>query len=109
MRIKLEDIDLGNQRYRWRQNVLEIAGKHPSLRRYLGEKATGFPGQESIHFRLLLAEIVAEAVCAHLLSRNVEASPEDYEDADWDLYYAEYSKYMTKFLPIAHKLQCPQA
>jgi len=106
--IKLEDIDLGNQRYRWRQNVLEIAARHPSLRRYLGDQSRGFPGQEYKHFRLLLAEIVPDAVCALLVRRNVQASPDEFEDADWDLYYALYSKYMTRFLPIAHKLQCPE-
>jgi len=106
--IKLEDIDLGNQRYRWRQNVLDIAARHPSLRRYLGDQAGGFPGQETKHFRLLLAEVVSDAVCALLVRRNVEANYDEFEDADWDLYYAMYSKYMTQFLPIAHRLQCPE-
>jgi len=108
LQIKLEDIDHKNQRYRWRQNLLEIAAKHPSLKRYLGRKEDGFPGQDSKHFRLLLAEIVADAVCAQLLGRNIQDNPEEFEEADWDLYYAEYSKYMTEFLPIAHKLQCPE-
>ena len=107
--IKPEDIDLGNQRYRWGQNVLEIAARHPSLKRYLGDKEHGFPGQEAKHFRLLVAEVVADAVCGLLVSRNVQSNPEDYEDADWETYYAQYSKYMTQFSPIAHKLQCPDA
>lgn len=106
--IRLEDIDLGNQRYRWRQNVLEIAARHPSLRRYLGDSQQGFPGQELKHFRLLVAEVVADAVCALLVRRNVQASPEEFEDADWDAYYALYSKYMTGFLPKAHQLVCPE-
>jgi len=106
--INIEDIDLGNQRYRWRQNALDIAARHPSLRRYLGDPGQGFPGQERKHFRLLVAEIVSDAVCALLVRRNVQANPDEYEDADWDLYYALYSKYMTQFLPIAHKLQCPE-
>lgn len=109
LKIKIEDISLGNQRYRWRQNVLEIAARHPSLSRYLGSKDDGFPGQEHRHFRLLIAEIVADAVCARLVSLNVEANPEEYEDADWDQYYAEYTRQMTRFLPVAHKLQCPDA
>ncbi|MDQ7842088.1 MAG: hypothetical protein RDU83_13870 [bacterium] len=103
--IRLEDIDLTNQRYRWRQNVLEVAARHPSLKRYLGSKDQKFPGQETKHFRVLLAEVVADAVCARLVSRNVQANPEEYEDADWDHYYAQYSKYMTQFLPTAHKSQ----
>jgi hypothetical protein len=108
LKIKLEDIDLANQRSIWRQNVLEIAARHPSLRRYLGDKAVGYPGQESKHFRLLLAEIVSDAVCARMVSREIQECPEDWEEGDWDMYYAAYSKYMTRFLPIAHKLQCPE-
>ena len=46
---------------------------------------------------------------AVFVSDNVKANPEDYEDADWDTYYAQYSKHMTKFLPVAHKLQCPES
>ena len=108
LKIKLEDIDLKHQRSRWRQNVLEIAARHPSLSRYLGSKANDFPGQETKHFRVLVAEIVADAVCYKLLAQNVQANPEDYENADWDQYYADYSRYVSQFLPIAHKLQCPE-
>ena len=68
IKIKVEDLDLGNQRYQWRQNVLELGAKHPSLKRYLGTKSEGFPGQDSQHFRLLIAEIVAEAVCTKLIA-----------------------------------------
>src|SRR6266571_966130 len=108
LKIKLEDIDLKHQRSRWRQNVLEIAARHPSVARYLGLKANGFPGQESRHFRLLVAEIVADAICYKLLAQNIQANREDYEHADWDQYYADYSRYMSQFLPVAHKLQCPE-
>jgi hypothetical protein len=108
LKIKLEDIDLKHQRSRWRQNVLEIAARHPSVARYLGSKASDFSGQESKHFRLLLAEIVADAICYKLLAQNIQANREDYEHADWDQYYADYSRYMSQFLPVAHKLQCPE-
>lgn len=106
--IQLKDIDLKHQRSRWRNNVLEIAARHPSLSRYLGSKAAGFPGQELKHFRILVAEIVADAVCYRLVAQNIRANPEDYENADWDLYYADYTKVFSLFLPIAHKLQCPE-
>ena len=62
IKIKLEDIDLKSQRSRWNGNVLEIAARHPSIRRYLGSKSEEFPGQRHKHFRLLLAEVVADAV-----------------------------------------------
>jgi hypothetical protein len=103
--IKLEDIDLGNQRYRWRHNVLEIAARHPSLRRYLGTKSAGFPGQEKQHFRVLVAEIVADAVCSKIVEKREAMGNYDDEDTDWNFFYAEYSKLTTEFLPMAHSLQ----
>jgi len=103
--IKLEDIDLVNQRYRWRSNVLEIATRHPSLSRYLGSRSSGYPGQEKPHFRVLLAEIVADAVCSKIVMNREASGQYQYEDPDWNYFYAKYSKLMTEFLPMAHSLQ----
>jgi len=103
--IKIEDIDLGDQRYRWRNNVLDIAAKHPSLQRYLGAKSAGFPGQEKHHFKVLVAEIVADAVCSKIVEKREMTGQYDDEDVDWNFYYAEYSKLLTRFLPMAHSLQ----
>ena len=107
IQIRLEDVDHGAMRYHWKKNELEIAARHPSLSRYLGPKAEKFPGQEDRHFRVLLAEIVADAACSQLLRQNIRANPADYENADWDQYYAEFSEYMTEFLPKAHALVLP--
>ncbi len=106
--IKIRDIDLKNQRYQWRSNVLEVAAKHPSLSRYLGDANQDFPGQEDLHFRVLVAEIVSDAVCGEMLRKRVDANPIDWECADWDTYYAEFSQLMTLFLPVAHKIQVPE-
>lgn len=103
--IKLEDIDLVNQRYRWRSNVLEIAARHSSLRRYLGDQSAGFPGQEKQHFRVLLAEIVADAVCSKIVEKREVTGQYEDEYTDWNFFYAEYSKLLTEFLPVAHSLQ----
>jgi hypothetical protein len=108
LEIRLEDIDLNEFRYQWKQNVLEIAAGHPSIKRYLGDASQNYPGQDAKHFRLLIAEIVAEAVCSRIVGRNAETSPETYEKAGWDFLYTEYCRYMTEFLPITHKLQCPE-
>ena len=105
--IKLVDSDFVNQRYRWRSNVLEIASRHPSLRRYLGTSSSGFPGQEKPHFRILLAEIVADAVCSRIIERREATGQYEDEDVDWNFFYAEYSKLLTEFLPSAHSLQLP--
>lgn len=107
LEIRIEDEDMGNVRYRWRQNVLEIAAQHPSLQRYLGSKKDNYPGQDEKHFRLLIAEIVSEAVCSQIVSRNAQLNPEAYGSAGWDVLYAEYCGLMTRFLPITHRLQCP--
>jgi hypothetical protein len=106
--ISLQDIDLANQRYRWRLNVLEIAARHPSLKRYLGRESENFPGQEQRHFRVLLAEIVSDAVCSKIIERREEVGLYDEEDLDWNFFYAEYSKLQTEFLPMAHKLVVPE-
>ncbi len=106
IKIKLEDIKIANQRYRWRQNVLEIAARHPALKQYLGA-APQFKGQDEKHFRVMLAEITADAVCARLVSERVQNNPEEYDGAHWDEYYAEYSKLISQFLPTAQKLQVP--
>jgi len=108
VKIKLEDIDLGTQRHRWRLNVLEIAARHPSLKKYLGRKSENFPGQDRKHFRILLAGIVADAVCGKIIERREMAHVYDEDVRDWSFFYAEYSRLMSEFLPYAHKLVLPE-
>lgn len=106
--IKLEDVDHGALRYHWNKNVLEIGARHPSLNRYLGPKAERYPGQDDLHFRVLLAEVVAEALCARRLEGNIRANPGDFEAMSWDDHYRHFSELMTRFLPKAHALMAPQ-
>ena len=105
--IKLEDVDHGALRYRWNRNVLEIGARHPSLKRYLGPKSEQYPGQDELHFRVLLAEVVAEALCARRLQANIEANPRDFEGMSWDDYYRHFARMMSEFLPKAHGLMAP--
>ena len=105
--IKLEDVDHGALRYRWNRNVLEIGARHPSLKRYLGPKSEQYPGQDQLHFRVLLAEVVAEALCARRLQGNIEANPRDFEGMSWDEYYRHFARMMSEFLPKAHGLMAP--
>ena len=105
--IKLEDVDHGALRYRWNQNVLEIGARHPSLERYLGPKSEQYPGQDELHFQVLLAEVVAEALCARRLQANIESNPRDFEGMAWDDYYRHFARMMSEFLPKAHGLMAP--
>ncbi len=36
-------------------------------------------------------------------------APAEYEEADWDQYYAEFSRYMTRFLPVSHEIVLPNS
>ena len=105
--IKLEDVDHGALRYRWNRNVLEIGARHPSLKRYLGPKSEQYPGQDELHFRVLLAEVVAEALCSRRLQGNIESNPGDFEGMAWDDYYRHFARMMSEFLPKAHGLMAP--
>jgi len=113
--IKLVDEDFGYFRAQWadfegKPNLLKIARKHPSVSRYLGT-APNFDGQNSIEFKILLAEIVADSVCRKLLRIQTEQSSwlfnwadqkEDSVIAESVLY--EFNKIMKSFLPIAHSI-----
>jgi hypothetical protein len=105
IKIKLQPVSFGNDRSLWRHNVLELAAKHPSLSRYLGPQSENFPGQDSRHFRLLIAEVVADSVCSKLIEYRERKGEYVDEERDWNFYYAVHSELMTQFLPIAHQLQ----
>jgi len=82
--------------------LLKIAGKHESIGRYLGPADKGFPGQESPHFRLLLAEISAASVCQRLLIEKDKGSSVRL-DMDRVSFYHDHLRLMGEFLPTAHR------
>jgi hypothetical protein len=117
IKIKLEDEDWGNFRARWadyegRPNVLLVAGRHQSLRRYLGnarEDGT-FEGEDNPLYRVLLAEIVAEAVCRKSLQLEARTRSWDFQWANLkdddkisDDVIAKLQQRLREFLPIAHR------
>ncbi len=84
----IRDEEYGSYRAIWavyegKPNLLLISGKHKSLARYLGQPP--FPGQNSLLFRLLIAEIVAESVCRKALTMEAKERP-------WDFRWAELKK-----------------
>lgn len=109
IKIKLEDVDFKNQRSMWQKDgsTLIIAAKHPSVRRYLGPQSEGFPGQDKTQFKVLLAEIVAFALCEHILGDNLRINPDEYPEKDFNGLMFERDKLVTKFLPLAHESQVP--
>ena len=74
-------LKFGNQRYEWspqNPNTLEIAGEHDQLKRYLGKKEDGYPGQETSCFKALLAEIITEAMMQKRMTANSRYDPSVY-------------------------------
>ncbi|MBI4332328.1 MAG: hypothetical protein HY673_13710 [Chloroflexi bacterium] len=70
-KISLVSEDLGKFRAMWgdregKPHLLKVSARHRSLARYLGPPPD-YDGQNAPHFRVLLAEIVAEAVCRKTL------------------------------------------
>lgn len=108
LRFELRDEHFGNLRARWDRpenpNVLLIAGRHESIARYLGSKEAKFPGQDSVLFKILLAEIVAENVCRKALEIQAGQVPWEFENLDIEGFYAKHNKLMREFTPTAHKI-----
>jgi len=104
IQIDLVNEDGGAWRAQWdreNQNRLKVFLKHPTLSRYLGTESQNYPGQEQPHFRILLAEVVAEKVVERILEKRREIEPRLYEEIPYNFLQNDE---MAKFLPIAHKV-----
>lgn len=106
--IKIRDEDYGNFRAKWDRpehpNWLLISARYDSIRRYLGP-GPQFEGQNSPHFKLLLAEIVSENVTRKILENLEKQASWDYENLGIEHFYALHNKLMKQFNPIAHEIQ----
>ena len=92
--------DLHTDRGAVRQLLITVQDK--SAKRYLGRRAgEKWAGQDSMHFRVLMAEIIAEEVVReHLMSQSVRA-PDAAERHVVELLF-EITERKAEFLPIAH-------
>lgn len=110
MDIKLSDKEMGSFRAQWdvpdNPNVLLVSATHPTVSRYLGP-APSYEGQETRHFKLLIAEIVAERICQRVMETRASLDSRAFNSEDgFDIqaFYLEHNKIMTEFAPIAHKI-----
>lgn len=115
LKIELKDEDFGTFRAKWgdyegQPYLLLISARHPSLKRYLGP-APDFVGRDSVHFRAILAEIVAESVCRKSLLLESKQQSWMFKWADLkddnliaETVMAELQKRMKEFLPVAHQV-----
>lgn len=115
IRIELRDEDFSNYRAKWaddenKPNLLLVSARHDSLKRYLGP-SPAFEGQATVHFRILLAEIVGESVCRKSLGLEAKANPWEFELADLkedhiiaDTVLAALHKRVRSFVTVAHEI-----
>ena len=114
IKIELRNEDFGNFRAQWadhegKPHVLLVSARHKSLSRYLGP-APEYRGQNEPHFRVLLAEIVAESVCRKSLrlesrERTWEFRWADLKEDDLiaDDVIAKLQKRIRDFVADAHE------
>ncbi len=103
--IELSPEPCGHSRAVWDRempNRLKVFTSHPTLKRYLGSEEDKWPGQKNPHFRLLLAEIVADKVVQRILEDKFDSNPRLFEDPS-SLFF-HHTEELTWFLPIAHRI-----
>lgn len=103
--IRLSSAPSGVSRAAWDRempNRLNVFATHPTLGRYLGSESDGWPGQKDPHFRLLLAEIVADKVVQRILEDKFDSNPRLLDDPTTLFFH--HTEELTWFLPIAHKI-----
>jgi hypothetical protein len=111
-RVKPEivDEDMKSFKYIWdpkAKGVLKIAAQHKLLQRYLGDSKIDFPGQHELHFKVLLAEIVVEAVCTKILKTQSNNGTIDTNDWDTDDFMSELNLLALELAPLAHEILIP--
>jgi len=104
--IKVVDEPLGDQRAVWSGNLLKINGRHNTIKRYLDPE---FEPQDSLHFRVLLAELIADNVAKIVIERNSNSNTREYDDMDPTSFYNKHRRYVNEFIEIAHKIQIPES
>jgi hypothetical protein len=105
MQIKIANREFGVLRAKWHDqnpDLLEVAGKHPAIRRYLGAEEEGYPGKDSAQCQAVLAEVVADAVCMRYLQEREDKLGRD-DDMDVAAFHRDYMKEMRELLPMAHE------
>jgi hypothetical protein len=105
---KIVSDSFGSSRAMWdmpnNPHKLLISASHPSIKRYLGP-APDYEGQNTPHFKLLLAEIVSENIVYKIQEALANQKPWDYENLAIGQFYALHSRYMAEFTAIAHEVQ----
>ena len=86
LRIEFAQESLGHLRARWKDpavvdmSVILISSDHPSIKPYLGS-SQNVEEQDTAQFRVLLAELVSEVLCAGILNQEMRKNPGGWEQS----------------------------
>jgi hypothetical protein len=99
--IKLVDQVRGDQRAQWNADYtkLEIMGEHPAVRPYLGPADDGYPGQNTVQYEVLQAELVGDAIVRRILQQKFGE-----DEVDVLTLYVLHNRFISKFMARAHKI-----
>ncbi len=81
------------------RTVIKILGGHRAIDRYLGP-GPGFPHQETLQARALVAEIVAGEATRMIMEKKYPTAGE----LDAPAFYSEHSGLLAKYLTRCHKM-----
>lgn len=76
--------------------VVIVNASNRVIARYLGAETDGWPGQDTLEFRTMLAEILATTIVTHSMSRRHS------ESRDVPRLFAEYQTRLDRILPRLH-------
>jgi len=91
----------GDQRAQWNTGYTElrIMGEHPAVKPYVGDKDKNYPGQDTLEFKMLTAELMSDAVVRRILQ-------EKYKEDELDIasFYVAHNRLVARLLIRAHRV-----
>lgn len=102
IRIEVKEFEIP-QRAWLESGTLYVNAKDPTVRRYLGPKRRGWPGQNSMPFNVMLAEVIVEAASRSQLQKM------ETESRDLPTIFGRQIGLMRKWLPSIHRALVPEA
>ncbi len=104
--IKIEFTDANVDQRAWlnmEEGRIYVNTNDPTVRRYVGPKSKGRPGQNSVPFNVMLAEVMVDAAARHQLQRQ------ETEMRDAVTLFGRQLALMKKWLPRIHRALVPEA
>jgi hypothetical protein len=96
--VRIVELDISQRAY-VDAGILKVNAKDPSISRYLGPKRKGWLGQNELHFRTLLAEIVCFTLSRYVVQQRQQGKSQEPAEV-----FASQMRLMDKWLPRVHSV-----